>query len=454
MINYKIIENKLRKIIENNLIEKNDKILIAFSGGPDSVFLYYILKYLQSDFNLEISLLYVNHNLREDVEKDLNFVKNFSKKNEVSLYIGSVDVKEYSKINKKSIELSARELRYEKLSEFCNKIKYTKIATGHNLDDNVETLIFRLLRGTSIKGLKSIPQKRNEIIRPILNFEKKEILLFLNENGQNYITDYTNEENDYTRNYIRNKLFPMFSEINPSFRKKVNELIIEINKSEKSNCKNKNKERIILLMEKNKISLSRQKIEQIYNSFYDKNDKLKKDGNKEIDLGDGKYLRKIYDRLEVIEKYLENKEIKKTKLKKNQSIEWYTYKVSYFEDKKSFDKLYINEEHDAENIEFFKLNFLLNENEKIIIRKREEGDKIFINKVGSQKIKKILIDNKISKWERDKIPIIELEKENEKIILGILNIKYSDKLKKIKMEDIKKLQGNESILVIRRKNER
>ena len=316
----------------------------------------------------------------------------------------------------------------------------------------METLIFRLLRGTSIKGLKSIPQKRNEIIRPILNFEKKEILLFLNENGQNYITDYTNEENDYTRNYIRNKLFPMFSEINPSFRKKVNELIIEVNKSEKSNCKNK--EYIILLMEKNKISLSRQKIEQIYNSFYDKNDKLKKDGNKEIDLGDGKYLRKIYDRLEVIEKYLENKEIKKTKLKKNQSIEWYTYKVSYFEDKKSFDKLYINEEHDAENIEFFKLNFLLNENEKIIIRKREEGDKIFISKVGNQKIKKILIDNKISKWERDKIAIIELEMENEKIILGILNIKYSDKLKKIKMEDIKKLQRNESILVIRRKNER
>ena len=244
----------------------------------------------------------------------------------------------------------------------------------------------------------------------------------------------------------------MFSEINPSFRKKVNELIIEVNKSEKSNCKNK--EYIILLMEKNKISLSRQKIEQIYNSFYDKNDKLKKNGNKEIDLGDGKYLRKMYDRLEVIEKHLENKEIKKIKLKKNQSIECYTYKVSYFEDKKSFDKLYINEENDAENIEFFKFDFLLNENEKIIIRKREEGDKIFISKVGNQKIKKILIDNKISKWERDKIAIIELEMENEKIILGILNIKYSDKLKKIKMEDIKKLQGNESILVIRRKNER
>ena len=207
-------------------------------------------------------------------------------------------------------------------------------------------------------------------------------------------------------------------------------------------------------MEKNKISLSRQKIEQIYNSFYDKNDKLKKNGNKEIDLGDGKYLRKMYDRLEVIEKHLENKEIKKIKLKKNQSIECYTYKVSYFEDKKSFDKLYINEENDAENIEFFKFDFLLNENEKIIIRKREEGDKIFISKVGNQKIKKILIDNKISKWERDKIAIIELEMENEKIILGILNIKYSDKLKKIKMEDIKKLQGNESILVIRRKNER
>ena len=164
MTDYKNIKNKLEKIRNSNLIQKGDKILIAFSGGPDSVFLYHVLKYIQKDFELKISLLYVNHNLRTDVQEDMDFTKEFSERNRVPFYIESVNVNDYVIKNKKSTELSARELRYMKLNEVLNSIGYDKIATGHNLDDNVETIIFRLLRGTSVKGLKEILKKRENII--------------------------------------------------------------------------------------------------------------------------------------------------------------------------------------------------------------------------------------------------------------------------------------------------
>ena len=230
-IKKKILE-KLQKTIENRLIVEKEKILIAFSGGPDSVFLYYFLNFLKSRLSLEISIVYINHNLRYDVENDLKFVKEFAAENSVDYYIESIDVKKHAKENKKSLELAARELRYKAVENIRKKIGYDKIATGHNLDDNVETFIFRILRGTSINGLKSIPRVRDNIVRLILEFEKSEILYFLKQKNQKYIIDYTNAENDYTRNFIRNKIFPDFEKINPSFRQKVYALIEEINDRE------------------------------------------------------------------------------------------------------------------------------------------------------------------------------------------------------------------------------
>ena len=244
----KEIYEKIKEIKNRNLISENDKILIAFSGGPDSMFLYYILKTLQKEYNLKISLIYINHNLRDDVDND------------IKLYIKNIDVKKYAKENKKSIELAARELRYEIINKTLIEIEYNKIATGHNLDDNVETLIFRLIRGTSTKGLKGIPIKRGNIIRPILHFEKTEIIKFLNEKNIEYVNDYTNLENDYTRNYIRNKIFPMFSNINLNFKVKINELIEEMNYDKIS----ENKIALIKMLENKKVKLSREKINNIY----------------------------------------------------------------------------------------------------------------------------------------------------------------------------------------------
>ena len=493
-IQKKILE-KSKKIIESNLISENDKILIAFSGGPDSVFLYYFLNFLKKKLEIEVSLVYINHNLRSDVENDLQFVKKFAAENNIDYYIESINVNKYAKEKKKSVELAARELRYEAIENIRKMINYDKIATGHNLDDNVETFIFRLVRGTSINGLKSIPKIRENIIRPILEFEKSEILDFLKSENQKYIIDYTNNENDYTRNFIRNKIFPDFDKINPSFRQKIHMLIKEINEREfeniKSDTQNKIKEKeeilkqnritkkdnLVLFLRENKVEISRKKINQIFKSFFDENGNLKNEGSKEFYLGENKILKNEYGKLEIDKKNFENgswdSENEKIKnsfkkfdfLKENQSIEWYNYKIIFYKNINDFKNHFVNDENI--NYIFFKLVDNI-QNKKIVVRSRKDGDKIFIKNLGHKKVKKILIDEKIAKWERDFIPIIELESlkneysklecENqsvkEKLILAVSDIKFSKFLEKINKNDIKTLESNSEILIIGRKNGR
>ena len=451
MFNTGKMKKKAEELKKSGLIKKNEKILIAFSGGPDSVFLYNLLNFLKEEYLLEISLVYINHNLRKDVEDDLKFVKNFSEENEVPLYIESVNVRKYATDNKKSIELSARELRYEAIEKVLQNINYDKIATGHNLDDNIETFIFRLLRGTSLKGLKGIPEKRENIIRPILQFEKKEILNCLQENKKNYIIDYTNNENDYTRNYIRNEIFPMFVNINPNFRNKINELIHEMNDRENSND-NILKEKFVQYLEKYDVELSRKKIDRIYETLYNKKGELNTEGSKEFYLGNGKILRKKYDKLEVIVEKKKEVDEEKVMLKLNIPVKWYDYEIILTDNITGIEKVGKTEE---KNITLLRFTEEFDEH-KIFVRKKLEGDTILLNNLGHRKIKKILIDEKIPKWERDKIPLLEMEyRKNNKIISQILSvgdIKFSKYLKKEEVKD--KSDNNKMLLIIGRKNGR
>ena len=458
MFNTGKMKKKAEELKKSGLIKKNEKILIAFSGGPDSVFLYNLLNFLKEEYFLEISLIYINHNLRKDVEDDLKFVKNFSEENEVPLYVESVNVRKYATENKKSIELSARELRYEAIEKVLQNINYDKIATGHNLDDNIETFIFRLLRGTSLKGLKGIPEKRENIIRPILQFEKKEILNCLQENKKNYIIDYTNNENDYTRNYIRNEIFPMFVNINPTFRNKVNELIQEINNKESlktyiSEEKN-TKEKFVQYLKKYDVELSRKKIDQIYRTLYNENGNMNINGSKEFYLGNGKILRKKYDKLEVIVEEKREVDEERVEIKQNIPIKWYDYNIILTDNILHTKSM---EDFKEGNVTFLKFTEKYeDENYKIFVRKRTEGDAILLNNLGHRKLKKILIDEKIPKWERDRIPVFEMEykKNNRNIsrIIGIGDIKFS---KYIKKEEVKnKSENNERLLIIGRKNGR
>ena len=452
------MKKKVKELKKSGLIKKNEKILIAFSGGPDSVFLYNLLFFLREYYSIEISLIYVNHNLRKDVKNDLNFVEEFSKENNVPLYIESVDVRKYAAENKKSIELAARELRYEAIEKVLQNLNYDKIATGHNLDDNIETFIFRLLRGTSLKGLKGIPSERKNIIRPILQFEKKEILNYLQENKKSYIIDYTNSENDYTRNYIRNEIFPMFVNINPTFRNKVNGLIQEINNKESlktyiSEEKN-TKEKFVQYLEKYDVELSRKKIDQIHGTLYNENGDINMNGSKEFYLGNGKILRKKYDKLEVIVEEKREVDEERVEIKQNIPIKWYDYSIILTDNILNTKSM---EDFKEGNVTFLKFTEKYeDENYKIFVRKRIEGDAILLNNLGHKKLKKILIDQKIPKWERDRIPVFEMEykKNNRNIsrIIGIGDIKFS---KYIKKEEVKnKSENNERLLIIGRKNGR
>lgn len=451
MFNTGKMKKKAEELKKSGLIKKNEKILIAFSGGPDSVFLYNLLNFLKEEYFLEISLTYINHNLREDVEDDLKFVKNFSEENEVPLYIESVNVRKYATENKKSIELSARELRYEAIKKVLQNINYDKIATGHNLDDNIETFIFRLLRGTSLKGLKGIPEERGNIIRPILQFEKKEILNCLQENKKNYIIDYTNNENDYTRNYIRNEIFPMFVNVNPNFRNKINELINEIN-NRKNSKDNILKEKFVQYLEKYNVELSRKKIDRIYETLYNKKGELNTEGSKEFYLGNGKILRKKYDKLEVIVEKKKEVDEEKVMLKLNIPVKWYDYEIILTDNITGIEKIGKTEEG---NITLLRFAEEFDEH-KIFVRKKLEGDTILLNNLGHRKIKKILIDEKIPKWERDKIPLLEMEyRKNNTIISQILSvgdIKFSKYLKKEEVKD--KSDNKKMLLIIGRKNGR
>lgn len=215
----KSIEEKVINFIARyGLIGQKENLLIAFSGGPDSVFALHFFYKFRKKFRCNISAVHFNHNLRGNESKeDENFAIAQCKKLRVDLNIIQLDVKAFAKKNKLSLEEAARILRYNELSKFAKRNSIDKIITAHNLNDNTETILMNLFSGTGISGLSGIPIKRENIIRPLLCLTKKEILQYLNHNKINYRIDSSNLENDFKRNFIRNKILPLIEEINPSF---------------------------------------------------------------------------------------------------------------------------------------------------------------------------------------------------------------------------------------------
>ena len=217
-------EQKILKFIDDKkLIVKNDKVLIALSGGPDSVFLFRFLIKYQKKFKIEPGAVHINHKLRgTEADGDEIFCKELCDKYSIPFFVVRKDVKNLSKKKKMSLEEAGREVRYSEFAKVAKKNSYTKIATAHTCDDNAETVFLNLVKGTGIKGLAGIPYKRENIIRPMLILTKNEILNYLNENKLAFRTDATNLQSDYDRNYIRNEIFPLIREkLNVSFEEKI-----------------------------------------------------------------------------------------------------------------------------------------------------------------------------------------------------------------------------------------
>ncbi len=198
-----------KTIKEYSLIPENATVICALSGGADSVCLADILFNLQNRLSFTLECAHVNHNLRgQESDGDEQFVRDFCEKRGILLHVASIDVLSMS--DGKSIEEAAREARYgffEQLTKDNGKL----IATAHTLNDNTETFFINLLRGSGGRGLCGIPRVRGNIIRPILDIKRDEIISHLESIGQGYCTDSTNEETVYLRNFIRHEIIPAFN---------------------------------------------------------------------------------------------------------------------------------------------------------------------------------------------------------------------------------------------------
>jgi len=220
----KSVEEKvLLFIADEKLIQRNDKILIGFSGGADSVFLLSFLKKFQKKFNLSLIAVHLNHNLRgEEADEDESFCRKFCADLNIPIIIKKKNVKSFAKKNKLSLEEAGREIRYKLFSDVAKKENCTKIATAHHQSDNTETVLLNLIKGCSLNGAAGIPAFRQNIIRPLLGITKDEIVSYLKNKKILFRIDSSNEQNDFQRNYLRNKIVKnLKEEINPKLDEKI-----------------------------------------------------------------------------------------------------------------------------------------------------------------------------------------------------------------------------------------
>ncbi|MEE1119529.1 MAG: tRNA lysidine(34) synthetase TilS, partial [Bacteroidales bacterium] len=224
------MQEKLEAFVsENNLFCKNHRILIALSGGVDSV----VLATLMHKANYNIALAHCNFHLRdEESNRDEAFVRSWAKENNVELFVKEFDTYGYMKENKISLEMAARDLRYEWFNSLMETKKFDFLCTAHHLDDSIETFFINLLRGTGIAGLHGIQAKNDKITRPLLFATREEILNYAKENNITYVEDSTNAETKFTRNKIRHNLFPILREINPNFENALKKDIEYLNDTE------------------------------------------------------------------------------------------------------------------------------------------------------------------------------------------------------------------------------
>lgn len=220
----KTVEQKALKFIdENHLLEKGDKVLVALSGGADSVFLLYFLSKFKKRLGIELTAFHLNHQLRgKSADLDEIFCDKFCSENKIIFHSISRDIKTFARKNKISVEEAGREIRYAELLKVSRKLKSSKIATAHNASDNIETIILNFVKGAGIKGLTGIPIRRENIIRPILCLSSDEIRKYLKANKISYRIDKSNLKVDYERNFLRNDIIPKLKRrLNPRIEEKI-----------------------------------------------------------------------------------------------------------------------------------------------------------------------------------------------------------------------------------------
>lgn len=437
-------------IIENELIEKGDKVLVALSGGPDSVCLLNVLYSLKEDFHITIGAAHVNHMLRGDEAlADEEYSKSLCKNLDIEFYVKKIDIDKISKEKNISHEMAGREERYKFFEAIKNHHGYNKIAVAHNANDQAETIIMNMMRGTGIEGLCGIRSKREGgIIRPILCLSRDEVELYCSSNNLEPRIDKSNLENIYSRNKVRLDIIPYMKEnFNKDIINTLNRMgnLIQVDNDflEKETLDNFkvycSKTSDALIISKEAFSLERAIISRIirkaffeftgkYNNFemkhiYDVIELSKKTTNKKIDLTNNVLAENIYG--DIYLKLKDNiiREYKEVVINKGEldntdiCYEDYNVRFNIIRNKNNIDfsKNVLIKYFDYDKIE-----------ERLVIRKRRNGDKMLpLGMKGNKKVKDIFMDLKIAVDERDKIPVLCFDNE----IAWLVAHKVSEKFK-------------------------
>ena len=220
-------KDKVKKyIVDKKLICGGDRVLCALSGGGDSVALMIILNELREEFEFSLCAAHFNHGIRgAEADRDQEFSRELAKKLSVPFFTATEDIPKIAKENGEGLEECARKRRYAFLFGTAEKQGCNKIATAHHATDNVETVLFHMIRGSGINGLGGIaPMRGDGVVRPLLCVSKTEVEEFLADRHQTFATDSTNTDTDMTRNFIRLKMLPLIYTINPAVDRAIGRL--------------------------------------------------------------------------------------------------------------------------------------------------------------------------------------------------------------------------------------
>jgi tRNA(Ile)-lysidine synthase len=209
---------KIRRTIEKHrMISRGDRVVVAVSGGPDSVCLLSVLHVLANDLDLTLHVAHLDHRFRgAESAADARFVEGMAKDMGIAATVESRDVPAYCAERGLSAQAGAREVRYAFLRQCAKAIGAQRIALGHTANDQAETLLMRLVRGAGMPGLSAVPPVRENIIRPLIGITRTEVLAYLQEQGIDFRTDPSNRKPVYTRNRVRHEMLPVLERFNPN----------------------------------------------------------------------------------------------------------------------------------------------------------------------------------------------------------------------------------------------
>ena len=424
------MKSAFETINKNKMFNEGENIGIACSGGSDSICLLHFLNSNKELWHINVFAVNVNHNIRQNSINDTLFVNEFCKKNSIPLFTTEINWESLiQNTNMSSTENIARKARYNFFESLLNEKKLDKICLAHHQSDQVETILLNILRGTGLNGAGGMKVVSNNYLRPLLNTTKEEILQYISDNNLNYVTDESNYDTNYSRNFLRQNIIPMLQTKFPATLQNISQFG---NKCREDNdyieCCVKN-ENIIYGYDFVKLPLSIfSKSESIYNRAILR---AFRHLNAQIDIEE-KHINLIYN--------IAQGQINKIDLPNNTScVKEDNYIVIYL--KNCLNNIYKFDENsttnfnDICNIQIVKSSNIIENNtlkfdidklpDDLIWRKKQNGD-IFTKINGkTQKLKDFLIERKIPKRNRDKLPV--LAKDN--IVYIVANIEICDKIK-------------------------